>query len=54
MKQLLNAAVAFLFLLTISNYSFGQNKPTKVSSGQVQQIIADWSAKPREVANTII
>jgi hypothetical protein len=54
MKQLLNAAVAFFFLLAISNDSYGQKGSSRVSNGQVKQIISSWPEKPKEVANVTI
>ncbi len=53
MKQVLNAAVALTLLFVINTTSYSQGN-SKVSNGQVKQIISAWSAKPKEVANAMI
>ncbi|HWJ26129.1 MAG TPA: hypothetical protein VNS32_06275 [Flavisolibacter sp.] len=53
MKQVLNAVIAFLLLLATTS-AYSQGNSSKVSNGQVKQIISKWSAKPKEVANAMI
>lgn len=54
MKQVLNAAIAFLLLLATTHSGYSQGNSNKVSTGQVKQITSKWSAKPKEVANAMI
>ena len=54
MKHVLNATVAFALLFAINSTAIGQGNSSKVGNGQVKQIISNWSAKPKEVANVMI
>ncbi len=54
MKPVLNAAVAFALLFAISCTTTNQGDSSKISDSQVMQIISDWTATPKEVANVMI
>jgi hypothetical protein len=44
----------FAFLFAINSTAIGQGNSSKVSNGQVKQILSDWSATPKEVAHVMI
>ena len=54
MKQLTTASVAFLLLISLTFTGYCQGNSSKVSNGQVKQIISKWSATPKKVADETI